>query len=112
MLKIPASWKQTSWPFTKRGLGFENGATVKQIQVVRVGLEPGPSSALIAKALGHLPSFVFPFVYLFIYHVLFCRFRRKKSGNDWILASAKAMDIEVDEDLYPFVKFKRDYCKD
>ena len=44
--------------------------------------------------------------------MLFCRFRRKKSGNDWILASAKAMDIEVDEDLYPFVKFKRDYYKD
>ena len=30
------------------------------------------------------------------------RFRRKKSSNDWILASAKAMDIEVDEDLYLF----------
>ena len=30
------------------------------------------------------------------------RLRRKKSSNDWILASAKAMDIEVDEDLYPF----------
>ncbi|XP_066030543.1 ATP-dependent RNA helicase DDX24-like [Pocillopora verrucosa] len=27
------------------------------------------------------------------------KFRRKKSSNDWILASAKAMDIEVDEDL-------------
>ena len=32
----------------------------------------------------------------------FHRFKRKKSSNDWILASAKAMDIEVDEDLYPF----------
>lgn len=27
------------------------------------------------------------------------KFRRKKSSNDWVLASAKAMDIEVDEDL-------------
>lgn len=27
------------------------------------------------------------------------KFKRKKSSNDWILASAKAMDIEVDEDL-------------
>ncbi|XP_068714327.1 ATP-dependent RNA helicase DDX24-like [Montipora foliosa] len=27
------------------------------------------------------------------------KFRRKKSNNDWVLASAKAMDIEVDEDL-------------
>ena len=36
--------------------------------------------------------------------MLFCRFRRKKSGNDWILASAKAMDIEVDEDLYLFLQ--------
>ncbi|CAH3141790.1 unnamed protein product [Porites lobata] len=27
------------------------------------------------------------------------KFRRKKSSNDWLLASAKAMDIEVDEDL-------------
>ena len=34
---------QTSCLFTKRGLGFENGATVKQIQVVRAGLEPGAS---------------------------------------------------------------------
>lgn len=36
--------------------------------------------------------------------ILFFRFRRKKSSNDWLLASAKAMDIEVDEDLYPLVK--------
>ena len=35
MLKIPTGGKQTSWLFTKRGLGFENGATVKQIQVAR-----------------------------------------------------------------------------
>ena len=34
--------------------------------------------------------------------ILLSRFRRKKSSNDWILSSAKAMDIEVDEDLYPF----------
>ncbi|XP_044182801.1 ATP-dependent RNA helicase ddx24-like [Acropora millepora] len=27
------------------------------------------------------------------------KFRRKKSRNDWVLSSAKAMDIEVDEDL-------------
>ncbi|KAL9960204.1 hypothetical protein ACROYT_G033626, partial [Oculina patagonica] len=27
------------------------------------------------------------------------KFKRKKSNNDWLLASAKAMDIEVDEDL-------------
>ena len=34
----------------------------------------------------------------------FYRFRRKKSSNDWLLASAKAMEIDVDEDLYPLVK--------
>ena len=35
---------KASWLFTKRGLGFENGATLKQIQIVRGGgggLEPG-----------------------------------------------------------------------
>ena len=36
--------------------------------------------------------------------ILFFRFRRKKSSNDWLLASAKAMEIDVDEDLYPLVK--------
>ena len=43
MLKIPTGGRQTSWLFTKRGLGFENRTTVKQIQVVRAGLEPGAS---------------------------------------------------------------------
>ena len=43
MLKIPTGGRQTSWLFTKHALGFENGATVKQIQVVRVGLGPGAS---------------------------------------------------------------------
>ena len=41
MLKIPTGGRQTSWLFTERGLGFENGATVKQIQVVRAGVELG-----------------------------------------------------------------------
>ena len=41
MLQIPTGERQTSWVFTEHGLGFENGATVKQIQVVRMGLEPG-----------------------------------------------------------------------
>ena len=36
--------------------------------------------------------------------IIFFRFRRKKSSNDWLLASAKAMEIEVDEDLYPLTK--------
>ena len=40
---IPIGGKQTSWLFTMRGLGFEKGATVKQIQLVRAGLEPGAS---------------------------------------------------------------------
>ena len=30
MLKVPTGGRQTSWLLTKRGLGFENGATVKQ----------------------------------------------------------------------------------
>ena len=33
------------------------------------------------------------------------RFRRKKSSNDRMLASAKAMDIEVDEDLYLLMRW-------
>ena len=41
MLKILIAGRQTSWLFTKRGLGIENGATVKQIQVIRAG--PGAS---------------------------------------------------------------------
>ena len=43
MSKIPTGGRQTSWLFTKRGLGFKKGATVKQTQVVRAGLEPGTS---------------------------------------------------------------------
>ena len=38
------------------------------------------------------------------FYYAFFRFRRKKSSNDWLLASAKAMEIDVDEDLYPLVK--------
>ena len=41
--KIPTGGKQISWLLTKCGPGFGNRATVKQIQVVRVGLEPGAS---------------------------------------------------------------------
>ena len=43
MLKIPTGGRQTSWKFTKHGLGFENRAAVKQIQVVIAGLEPEAS---------------------------------------------------------------------
>ena len=43
MLKIPNGGRQTSWLFTMRGLGFANGDTVKQIQVVSAGLERGTS---------------------------------------------------------------------
>ena len=46
----------TSWLFTKRGLGFENGATGKQIQ--ERDLDPGPpdykSGALTTRS-PHLP---------------------------------------------------------
>ena len=38
MLKITTCGRQTSCLFTKRGLGFEKGATVKQIQVMREDL--------------------------------------------------------------------------
>ena len=60
MLKIPNGGRQTSWLFTKRGLGFGNTATVKQIQVVtcRAGLEPGGLwiTSLGPKLLGHAAS--------------------------------------------------------
>ena len=42
-MKIPTGGRQTSWLITNCGLGFGNRATVKQIQVVRGGLEPGTS---------------------------------------------------------------------
>ena len=41
MLKIPTCGRQTTWVFTEH---LQSGATVKQIQVVRAGLEPGASA--------------------------------------------------------------------
>ena len=41
LLLIKTGWRQISLLFTKRGLGFVNGDTVKQMQVVTAGLEPG-----------------------------------------------------------------------
>ena len=35
---------------TKRGLGFENGATLKEIQAVRAELEPGGSGLQVDPA--------------------------------------------------------------
>ena len=55
MLKIPIAGRQTSWLFTKRGLGIENGATVKQIQEVRAGLEPGASRLQVRRP-NHLAT--------------------------------------------------------
>ena len=37
------------------------------------------------------------------FHQINIRIKRKKSSNDWLLNSAKAMDVDIDEDLYPFV---------
>ena len=76
-VKVLTGERQTSWLFTKRGIGLENGATVKQMQAVKGGLEPGTSGFqdLRPNPLGHAvslkPSMFYIIFYLISAHLLF-----------------------------------------
>ena len=63
LLKISTGERQTNWLLTYPGLGFENRATMKQVQVVRAVHEPGvPVPCPVVHSFCNLVPRAFSFV--------------------------------------------------